>query len=228
MSQALLPPSGDAVLEGLAVPVAADGDPLPRAVPRAAALDGAAHPGAGVAILPPGEADPHPDLERQRGWCFCFESEDVGARLDGGQCQVQGGRPGSSIAAPICPAVEDQARAKEQSEILRLKREAKALMKRTAAEEPLPSAGKKRKKVITTPVTKELIEFMIAKPHKPLDGFPEEKLATFSQEIREFYAKRKAIADKVLEYEQALIKQFEKRDYAEDYTEVEVTDNEDN
>src|SRR5688572_10370292 len=65
MSQALLPPSGDAVLEGLAVPVAADGDPLPRAVPRAAALDGAAHPGAGVAILPPGEADPHPDLERQ-------------------------------------------------------------------------------------------------------------------------------------------------------------------
>ena len=52
--------SGVAVLEGLPVPVAADGDPLPGAVPRAAAPDGAGHPGAGVAVLPPGDAEEVP------------------------------------------------------------------------------------------------------------------------------------------------------------------------
>ncbi|CAN6325750.1 unnamed protein product [Urochloa humidicola] len=119
-----------------------------------------------------------------------------------------------------------EASAKEKSEILRLKREADVLMKRTAAEEPQPAAGKKRKKmVIKTRVPRAAIEYMILKPHKPLDGFPEEKLAMYSQEVREFYFKRKAIADNLLEYERALIRQFRKKGYAVDYKEVEVTDN---
>lgn len=61
-----------------------------------------------------------------------------------------------------------------------------------------------------------------SQPHKPLDGFPEEELPKLSQEVREFYAKRKATTDKILEYEEALIKQFRKKGYAEDYMEVEI------
>jgi hypothetical protein len=93
--------------------------------------------------------------------------------------------------------------------------------KRTAAAaeiEDQPAAGKpKRKKVIIkTPVPRELIEYMMAKPHMPLHGFAQEKLATGSHKFREFYAQDKAISDKILEYERALVKQFLKRGYAEE------------
>nr|CAB3490865.1 unnamed protein product [Digitaria exilis] len=144
-----------------------------------------------------------------------------------------------------------EAAASEQSEILRLKREAKVLMKRTPAEEakirrimreinhtaeeeePQPQAAtgnKRRRKMVIkkTLVPREAIEFMILYPHKPLEGFPEEKLAIYSQEFRESYFRRKAIADNLLEQQRALIMQFRKKGYAEDYKEVEVTDDEDN
>ncbi|CAO2190524.1 unnamed protein product [Urochloa humidicola] len=62
------------------------------------------------------------------------------------------------------------------------------------------------------------------KPHKPLHGFREEELPKRSEKFRQFYAEEKAISDKILEYERALIKQFLKRGYALNYTEVEVTD----
>ncbi|KAF8664665.1 hypothetical protein HU200_054374 [Digitaria exilis] len=71
-------------------------------------------------------------------------------------------------------------------------------------------------------------EAKIRRPHKPLEGFPEEKLAIYSQEFRESYFRRKAIADNLLEQQRALIMQFRKKGYAEDYKEVEVTDDEDN
>ncbi|KAF8706494.1 hypothetical protein HU200_030770 [Digitaria exilis] len=69
---------------------------------------------------------------------------------------------------------------------------------------------------------------MILHPHMPLKGFREEKLAIYTQKVHEMYFRRKAIADNFLEYQGALIKQFRKKGYAENYTEVEVTDNEDN
>ncbi|KAF8671565.1 hypothetical protein HU200_049882 [Digitaria exilis] len=141
----------------------------------------------------------------------------------------------------------EEERAKEQSEILRIKREGGALRKRTLAEEAeiwrlkrdtklfaaeeeelQPAAGnKRRKKVIKkTLVTRAAIEHIISNPFNPLHGFREEKLATYSQELRQAYFKQKAITDNVLEYQRALIKQFHKKDYAENYKEIEVTDDE--
>ncbi|CAO2183823.1 unnamed protein product [Urochloa humidicola] len=113
--------------------------------------------------------------------------------------------------------------AKEQSEILKLKREAIALMKRIPVEEVHPAAGKKRK-VIKTELSQEFIEYIMLKPHKPLHGFREEELPKRSEKFRQFYAEEKAISDKILEYEQALIKQFLERGYVLNYKEVEVTD----
>ncbi|CAN6330458.1 unnamed protein product [Urochloa humidicola] len=117
--------------------------------------------------------------------------------------------------------------AKEQSEILRLKRELMAVLERTAAEEqPALAAGKKKKKtkVIKTPVPRAAIERMILKRYNPLRGFREEKLAEYCQKVRESYARRKAIDDKVIEYQQALVKQFRNKGYADDYSEVELAD----
>ncbi|KAF8707146.1 hypothetical protein HU200_030387 [Digitaria exilis] len=168
-----------------------------------------------------------------------------------------------SLRRLVRMATIKEAAALEQSEILRLKREADALMKRTPEEEaeiqrltrkhkresdafmnrttsteeepqPQPAAGNKRRKVIIkkTLVPRAAIEYMILNPHNPLRGFREEKLAIYSQELREelseLYYKRKAIAENMLEQERALIRQFRKKGHAEDYTEVEVTDDEDN
>ncbi|CAL4907585.1 unnamed protein product [Urochloa decumbens] len=117
-----------------------------------------------------------------------------------------------------------KASAKEQSEILRLKREVMALLDRTAAEQQ-PAAGKK--KVIKTPVPRAAIEAMISKRYNPLHGFREENLAICPQDVRESYFRRKAIDDKVIEYQQALVKQFRNKGYADDYSEVDVdTDSE--
>nr|CAB3459305.1 unnamed protein product [Digitaria exilis] len=125
----------------------------------------------------------------------------------------------------------EEERAKEQSEILRIKREGAALRKRTPAEEaeirrlkrdtklfaaaeeePQPAAGNKRRKKV---IKKTLL------PRAAI-----EHLATYSQELREAYFEQKAIIDNVLEYQRALIKQFHKKGYAEDYKEIEVTDDE--
>ncbi|CAL4911709.1 unnamed protein product [Urochloa decumbens] len=141
-----------------------------------------------------------------------------------------GARSLRSLRRSVRLAKIKEASVSEQSEILRLKKEAKVLMKFTAAEEePQPSAGKKRKKkVIKRTVPMTLIEHMILNPHNPLRGFREERLAIYSPEVREFYFNGKALADKIREYQRALIKQFRKKGYADDYSEVEVTDNEDN
>ncbi|CAN6330234.1 unnamed protein product [Urochloa humidicola] len=125
----------------------------------------------------------------------------------------------------------------EQDLILQLKRELKALVDRgrkdrttgkkvhPAEEEPeLAGNGKKRKKVVKRKVPQELIDIMILSPHNPWNGYPKEELGKCPEKFREFYAKEKALADKVLEYEDALIKQFRTKGFAEDYTEV--TDNE--
>ncbi|CAO2145411.1 unnamed protein product [Urochloa humidicola] len=62
---------------------------------------------------------------------------------------------------------------------------------------------------------------------QPLEWlYPEEELGKCPEKFREFYAKEKALADKVLEYEDALIKQFRTKGFAEDYTEVSDNDDE--
>ncbi|CAL5094390.1 unnamed protein product [Urochloa decumbens] len=137
------------------------------------------------------------------------------------------GEPGarSLRSLPARSLMTKKASAKEQSEILRLKREVMALLDRTAAEEQ-PAAGKK-KVIIKTPVPRAAIEAMISKRYNPLRGFREENLAIYPQDVRESYFRRKAIDDKVIEYQQALVKQFHKKGYADDYSEVEVdTDSE--
>ncbi|CAL5098560.1 unnamed protein product [Urochloa decumbens] len=133
--------------------------------------------------------------------------------------------------------------ASEQDLVLMLKREIKALVDRRREERALEDrvagkkvqpveeeakparTGNKRKKVVKRKVPQGLIDAMILNPHDPWNGYPEEELGKRPKKFREFYAKEKALADKVLEYEQALIKQFRTKGYAEDY--IEVTDNED-
>ncbi|CAN6373901.1 unnamed protein product [Urochloa humidicola] len=131
--------------------------------------------------------------------------------------------------------------ASEQDLILQLKREMKALRDRKREEWALDDrmAGKKvgpakekaepankRKKVVKRKVPKESIEYMILNPHNPWNGYPEQKLRKSPQKFREFYAKEKARADKFLEYQKALIKQFRDKGYADDYTEVTDDDDE--
>ncbi|CAN6330353.1 unnamed protein product [Urochloa humidicola] len=131
--------------------------------------------------------------------------------------------------------------ASEQDLILQLKREMKALRDREREEWALDDrmAGKKvgpakekadpankRKKVVKRKVPKESIEYMILNPHNPWNGYPEQKLRKSPQKFREFYAKEMARADKFLEYQKALIKQFRDKGYADDYTEVTNDDGE--
>ena len=92
-----------------------------------------------------------------------------------------------------------------------------------AAEVGQPAgARKKRKKVAKTIVPQALVEYMILNPHNPLAGFREERLGKSPEWFRDFYDEQKALAD-----QQILIGQYRTKGYAEDYTEVEVTDDED-
>ena len=98
-----------------------------------------------------------------------------------------------------------------------------AAKNRKAAEEVQPAgARKKRKKVVKTIVPQALVEYMILNPHNPLAGFREERLGKSPEWFRDFYDEQKALAD-----QQILIGQYRTKGYAEDYTEVEVTDDED-
>ncbi|CAO2041321.1 unnamed protein product [Urochloa humidicola] len=105
--------------------------------------------------------------------------------------------------------------------IRRLKKEAMALILEDAAEEDLPV--KKKRKIVKQRLPQGLIDYMMERPYK-LDGIPQHRVAEHSRRFLQFHAKKKAIADKVLEYEQALIDQYLTKGYAED--EVEVTDDE--
>ncbi|CAO2177139.1 unnamed protein product [Urochloa humidicola] len=144
--------------------------------------------------------------------------------MAGGDKRMEGELGAQSLQRSVRSLKTKEAMAKEQSEILKLKREAIALMKRIPVEEVHPAAGKKRK-VIKKELSREFIEYIMLKPDKPLHGFREEELPKRSDKFRQFYAEEKAISDKILEYQQALIKQFLKRGYALNYKEVEVTDN---
>ncbi|CAL4989995.1 unnamed protein product [Urochloa decumbens] len=108
----------------------------------------------------------------------------------------------------------------EGGEILKLKKEAMAALVNTTAVE---EAGmKRRKKVVKDRLPQGFVDYMVVTPYKPFGDIPQRRLAKRSQEFREWYATEKAKADKMLEYQQALIKQFVVKGYAED--EIEVTD----
>ncbi|CAL4890418.1 unnamed protein product [Urochloa decumbens] len=106
--------------------------------------------------------------------------------------------------------------------IRRLKKEALALIRKDLPEEAQPPV-KKRKKIIKQRLPQGLIDYMMENPFI-LREIPQERLTARSQRFLESYAKEKAIADKVLQYEQALINQYLTKGYAE--REVEVTDDE--
>lgn len=93
------------------------------------------------------------------------------------------------------------------------------------AAEPAGDGNKRRKKVVKSTVPQELIDWYILNQHSNPFICEELELGKHSQMFREHYAERKATWNKHREYEQAIIKQFRTKGYAEDYTEV--TDSED-
>ncbi|RLN25540.1 hypothetical protein C2845_PM07G29930 [Panicum miliaceum] len=65
---------------------------------------------------------------------------------------------------------------------------------------------------------------MILNPYNPFVDFREDKLGKRPQWFREYYEEHKALADNIMEHQQILIKRYRTKGYAEDYREVEVTD----
>ncbi|CAN6236899.1 unnamed protein product [Urochloa humidicola] len=132
--------------------------------------------------------------------------------------------PGSMKRKQSSASEEEVDASADPNLIRRLKKEALALIRKDLdlPEEAQPPV-KKRKKVIKRRLPQGLIDYMMKNPFI-LHEIPQESLAKHSQDYLEFYAEEKAIADKVLEYEQALINQYLTKGYAED--QVEVTDDE--
>jgi len=87
-------------------------------------------------------------------------------------------------------------------------------------------AGKKtKKKFLKWKVPQERIDHMILNLRDPLnDRYPLERLRKRDQRFRELFAERRALGQKKFEYMQAIIKQFRKKGYAEDYSETETED----
>ncbi|KAF8664661.1 hypothetical protein HU200_054370 [Digitaria exilis] len=120
-----------------------------------------------------------------------------------------------------------EAAASEQSEILRLKREADALMKRTPEEEAEVQRLMMRKHKRESDAFMNRTTSTEEEP-QPQPAAGNKRRKELREELSELYYKRKAIAENMLEQERALIRQLRNKGYAEDYTEVEVTDDEDN
>ncbi|CAO2189715.1 unnamed protein product [Urochloa humidicola] len=111
----------------------------------------------------------------------------------------------------------------EVGKILKLKKEAMLLLKAAAAEaaeDTQPVRATKKKKIMKQRLPKELLDFLVAKPFKPLGDLSEERLAELFPEFRKWYATEKAAADKFLEYQKALVNQYLTDGYAEDEFEV--------
>ncbi|CAO2187025.1 unnamed protein product [Urochloa humidicola] len=110
--------------------------------------------------------------------------------------------------------------ASEVGKILKLKKEAMLLLKPAAEDTKSPVRASKKKKIMKQRLPKEFLDFLVAKPYKPLGDLSQERLAELSPEFRKWYATEKAAADKFLEYQQALINQYLTDGYAEDEFEV--------
>ncbi|WVZ94886.1 hypothetical protein U9M48_040718 [Paspalum notatum var. saurae] len=184
-----------------------------------------------------------------------FEWEDLSRAVAGARSSVEGAWMGLDRSRAMAGAdrdpkaprrsprlkkammIKEAGGASEEFQILMLKRQIDAIIARNKAAWkdpaaplepalPEPVGSGKRRKVVKTEVKQEFIDHMILNPHRPLDGYPEENLAKRGQECRNFYFRQKELADTVLEYQQALIKQYRAKGFAVDYTEV--TDDEDN
>jgi hypothetical protein len=95
-------------------------------------------------------------------------------------------------------------------------------MKAKAAEAARPV--KKTKRVVKQRLPKALIELMVARPFRSVEDLTPVQLAKRSREFRQFYALTTFVDAKLRDYEQALIRQYNAKGYAED--ESEVTDSE--
>ena len=90
-------------------------------------------------------------------------------------------------------------------------------------EEKNGTEEEERKKVVKQMFSQASIDLLMTK--KPIDaGFPDDVVAKYSKRVRDVYDISVAIANKTLEYEQAVIDQYLEQGYAVD--EKEVTDDE--
>ncbi|CAO2202022.1 unnamed protein product [Urochloa humidicola] len=120
---------------------------------------------------------------------------------------------------------EVDASALEVGEILKLGKEAMLLP--TTAEEVLEDTQpKKRKKIIKQRLPKGFLDFLVARPYKPVGDLSEEDLSKRTPQFRKWYAIEKAKADKFFKYQKALVDQYLAKGYAED--EFEVSEEEEN
>jgi microcompartment protein CcmL/EutN len=85
-------------------------------------------------------------------------------------------------------------------------------------------AVKKGKRVVKQRLPKALIDLMVARPFRSVEDLTPVQLAKRSHEFRQFYALTTFVDAKLRDYEQALIRQYNAKGYAED--ESEVTDSE--
>ncbi|CAO2039686.1 unnamed protein product [Urochloa humidicola] len=125
----------------------------------------------------------------------------------------------------------NEASSSEEFKILKLKKAAMEAMDLRAQRRKPKAMGtqpamarKKKMKVVKERLPLELLKYMEMHPYKPIDEIPEERLAEESQDFREEYTLKKFVADKLFDYEHALVEQYQAMGYAED--ETEVTDNE--
>ncbi|CAN6290269.1 unnamed protein product [Urochloa humidicola] len=120
---------------------------------------------------------------------------------------------------------EVDASASEVGKILKLKKEAMLTM---ATEEDTQSVKtlKKRRKIVKQRLPTGFLEFLAARPYKPVGDLSEEMLAKRTPQFCKWYATKKAQADKFREYQQALVNQYLANGYAED--EFEVSEEEEN
>ena len=116
---------------------------------------------------------------------------------------------------------------KEVLDLLRVRRRMYEAAKPAGTEEEKNGTEEEeeeeRKKVVKPMLSQAAIDLLMTK--KPIDaGVPDDVVAKYSKRVRDVYDISVAIANKTLEYEQAVIDQYLELGYAVD--EKEVTDDE--
>ncbi|KAF8707009.1 hypothetical protein HU200_030536 [Digitaria exilis] len=87
---------------------------------------------------------------------------------------------------------------------------------------------KTKKKVVKRKVPQVHIDHMIRTLHDPYKAdYHLNRLRNRNQELLEFFAELRALAEKKFEYRQSIIKQFYQKGYAEDYSETDDDEAED-
>ena len=95
-----------------------------------------------------------------------------------------------------------------------------ALERWVKAREEEEAQQPKKKMVLKTKLPKTVIDVMKLQPYCCIEDMSDEELANQTESFRELYALVKFVDDKTNAYEQALIKQYDSKGYAENETEV--------